>query len=56
MNTNTKTCCICGRKFHGYGNNPEPVKHSGVCCDTCNMGVVLATRILNLKGHTDHEK
>ena len=26
-------CCICGKEFEGYGNNPEPVKSfdEGVC-------------------------
>lgn len=38
-------CCICGKEFTGYGNNPEPVKESGVCCDECNADKVIPARI-----------
>jgi len=34
------TCCICGSEFIGYANNPDPIKHSGVCCDECNQLVI----------------
>lgn len=42
-----KTCCLCGRKFDGYGNNPWPLAGEDasmekVCCDECNNKVVLA--------------
>ena len=33
-------CCICGKRFKGYGNNPWPVKEDGRCCDECNKTVV----------------
>lgn len=33
-------CCICGKKFKGYGNNPWPLKEEGRCCDECNEKVV----------------
>ena len=33
-------CCICGKRFKGYGNNPEPIKSEGVCCDECNQKVI----------------
>ena len=33
-------CCICGKKFKGYGNNPWPLKEEGRCCDGCNEKVV----------------
>lgn len=33
-------CCICGKRFKGYGNNPEPVKTEGVCCEECNEEVI----------------
>ena len=36
-----QVCCICGKKFKGYGNNPEPVKNEGYCCDECYETVVL---------------
>lgn len=44
-----KTCCICGKQFTEYGNNPWPVKAEGICCNACNLNVVIPTRIKNLK-------
>jgi hypothetical protein len=38
-------CCICGTEISGRGNNPQPVKDYGRCCDACNVSVVLATRL-----------
>ena len=38
-------CCICGKKFKGYGNNPEPVKSEGRCCNKCNDTIVIKARI-----------
>ena len=41
-------CCICGKEFTGYGNNPEPIVsyESGKrCCDKCNIEVVVPRRI-----------
>lgn len=35
-------CCICGKKFTGYGNNPYPIKEDGRCCDDCNNKVIIA--------------
>jgi len=35
-----KKCCICGRTFIGYENNPWPIENDGVCCDTCNEKVI----------------
>ena len=45
------TCCICGHKHLGYGNNPEPVMlefengRRNRCCDNCNKWVVIPARI-----------
>ena len=39
------TCCLCGKKFEGYGNNPWPLKQSGRCCDDCNEAEVIPARI-----------
>ena len=39
-----KTCVLCHRKFDGYGNNPFPLRSSGVCCDGCN-GAVISARV-----------
>lgn len=38
-------CCICGKEIEGYGNNPEPIKSKGVCCDSCNVKFVIPSRL-----------
>ena len=47
-----KICCICGKEFNGYGNNPEPVfsienenGERNYCCDWCNLNVVINARL-----------
>ena len=47
-------CCICGRKFEGYGNNAEPVKE-GLCCDSCNWRVVIPARLTLMNSKWDIE-
>lgn len=39
-------CCICGKPYTHWGNNPEPVMpfESGRCCDECNSTVVIKAR------------
>ena len=49
MEEEEKTCCICGKKFTGWGNDPWPVKMEGECCDECNNNQVLAARLANVK-------
>lgn len=44
-----KTCCICGRVFEGWGNNPWPIKDEGECCDVCNKKVVAYRIIRHLR-------
>lgn len=44
-----KICPICGKKFEGYGNNPSPLNIEGQVCDTCNMEVIIPTRLLLIK-------
>ena len=39
-----KTCCICKKKFTGWGNNPYPY-HGKVCCDACNATKVIPARL-----------
>jgi len=39
-----KRCDICQKKFSGYGNNPAPIRAS-VCCDECNLKIVVPLRI-----------
>ena len=47
MESKTKICCICGKEFEGWGNNPWPVvKDEGaICCDECNAMFVIPARI-----------
>jgi hypothetical protein len=40
-----EVCCICGEELDGYGNNPEPYKQSGKCCDACNIKFVIPARL-----------
>lgn len=51
----TFTCCICGEESHGYGNNPEPIKHEGKCCDSCNAKFVIPARLEQLS-KKEHEE
>lgn len=44
MENQKNVCCICGKEFEGYGNNPEPYMVEGVCCNECNQNVVLPAR------------
>ena len=38
-------CVICFEYFTGWGNNPDPVKNYGDCCNNCNTNVVLPARL-----------
>lgn len=49
MNNKTYTCCLCGEKQIGYGNNPFPASQSGLCCNNCNISIVIPMRIRLLK-------
>lgn len=48
-------CCICGRSFEGFGNNPYPVNtdENARCCDECNWGQVIPARLNQLMGDSD---
>ncbi len=40
------TCCFCGQKIdERYANNPWPVRKDGVCCDDCNVDLVVYARL-----------
>ncbi len=39
-----KKCSICGKFFDGWGNNAWPISDR-ICCDRCNLLVVLTKRI-----------
>ena len=45
--TNSVTCCLCGRTIEGYGNNPFPLSENedDRCCDNCNWTKVIPARI-----------
>lgn len=50
-NFGMKVCCICGKEFKGWGNNPWPVKEDGECCNSCNSQKVIPARIaIHMKG------
>ena len=42
MESEEKTCCMCGKRFKGYGSNLNPIKKEGVCLDECNKEVIEA--------------
>ena len=42
-------CVICGVTFTGFGNNPDPVKVKGRCCDDCNEMKVIPARLAQMK-------
>lgn len=55
-------CCICGKEFEGYGNNPYPIgrdiySSEDRCCDECNTTKVIPARIaaLNETKNYDHK-
>ena len=41
----TRTCCVCGKSYFGYGNNANPVVAGGVCCDKCDSERVIPARL-----------
>ena len=41
-NDEVRVCCIYGKKFKGYGHNPDPLKKEGRSCDECNKEVIEA--------------
>lgn len=45
-----KICCICDKPFKGFGNNPDPIKEKGRCCDSCN-GLVVFARIAQMRSN-----
>ena len=41
-------CCICKKIEKGYGNNPDPIKKEGRCCERCNTIKVIPARLESL--------
>lgn len=50
------TCCICGERTSGYGNNPAPVSEIGKCCDDCNVRFVLPARMAEAEAANKAQK
>ena len=50
MENDVKVCCICGKKFTGWGNNPWPIVDDvdAICCDTCNDTQVIQARLVRM--------
>ena len=50
------TCCICGKEFIGWGNNPNPVdmQPGHRCCNDCNAEYVIPARLANM--YNEEEK
>lgn len=52
----TYKCCICGKEFKGWGNNPDPVTDengnlfpdNARCCDECNGMYVIPARLAEI--------
>lgn len=55
MMKKTKKCCICGKEFEGWGNNPYGAldkngnviqwAEDDVCCDECDSTYVISGRL-----------
>lgn len=43
-----KKCCICGKEFSEWGNNPWPFKGEE-CCNVCDNHYVIPARIIGLQ-------
>lgn len=46
-------CCLCGRQYHHWGNNPYPLmkdtdKNPNRCCDKCNAIKVIPARFAQI--------
>lgn len=49
-------CCLCGKEFHGFGNNPcgainkdltiRQFNITDSCCNDCNMNEVIKGRLI----------
>lgn len=48
-------CIICGKEFTGCGNNAEPIK-KGVCCDECNINVVIPLRVKGIQNSQEQQQ
>ena len=51
-----QTCCICGAKFTGCGNDPWPLRDEGRCCKTCDSLLVLPARVIEFCSRTEADE
>ena len=53
-------CCLCGDEIeppsHESGNLAWPVAEKGVCCDLCNIMVVIPARIAEFVNHNSQKE
>ena len=42
-------CCLCGKMFTEYPNNPYPLSDVGVCCRECCKTKVMPERLRMVK-------
>jgi len=58
MDNTERICCICGKKFVGWGNNPYPVVKDpeARCCDDCNTIHVITARLNQMYMEKDDGK
>lgn len=57
MNNQENVCCICGKRYTGWGNNPWPVvkDENARCCDECNNNQVLSARLAQMFGGKENK-
>ena len=46
-------CVICNEFYTGWGNNPDPVKNYGECCNDCNTNAVIPARLGQIINNKD---
>lgn len=50
----TGVCCLCGKRYEHWGNNPYPLcdedDRSSRCCNTCNWTKVIPARLQKREG------
>ncbi len=59
MDQEKKTCCFCGVEIDAFEdqNSPFPANTDpdAVCCEKCNMEIVIPARIEKIKENTGEE-
>lgn len=57
-NYQENVCCICGKRFTGWGNNPWPLveNEDARCCDACNNEKVFPARLAMMFSRRKEDK